>query len=133
MLYLDPGETTGWARFRRMRLIEAGEFAVTSTLMFDHLITHKHPQLMVMENYKVYGHRAQQHIGSEVPTIQYVGVVKYLALVYGVPLVLQMAFQAKSFVKDERLMELGLWHESKHARDAIRHGVYYLMFGKPAT
>jgi hypothetical protein len=40
-----------------------------------------------------------------------------------------MASQGKRFAKDERLRNLGLWHTSKHARDAIRHGVYYYMFG----
>jgi len=128
-LSVDPGETTGWAVFDGQRLEAAGEFHVDSPLLFDHLISHKRPQVMVVENYRVYGHRAQQHIGSEVPTIQYVGQLKYLAAAYNLPIVLQMAYQAKSFAKDQRLIDLGMWHASKHARDAIRHGVYFLMFG----
>lgn len=130
MLALDPGETTGWALFVGHRLVKAGEFKVTSSLLFDHLLLHEKPQQLVIENYKVYAHRAAQHIGSEVPTIQYIGMLKYLAAVYDIPLTLQMAFQAKKFVTDNRLVDLGLWHTSKHARDAIRHGVYWILFGR---
>lgn len=132
-LCLDPGETTGWALFKGPRLVEAGEFRVTSPLLFDHLVGQQRPGVIVCENYKVYGHRAQQHIGSEVPTIRYIGYIQFVAAAHNLPLVFQMAYQAKGFVKDQRLIQLGLWHESKHARDAIRHGVYWLMFGKTAS
>jgi hypothetical protein len=119
--------------FEDCELKGAGDFFVDSPLQFEHLIDKWRPDLIVMENYRVYGHRAQQHIGSEVPTIQYIGAIKYLALARNIPIVLQMAFQGKAFAKDDRLQKLGLWHTSKHARDAIRHGIYYYMFGKPAS
>lgn len=42
---------------------------------------------------------------------------------------MQMAAQAKGFVDDDKLKAWGFWIKGKkHARDAIRHGVYYLLF-----
>ena len=43
-----------------------------------------------------------------------------------------MAQQAKGFVTDAKLKEWGMWDIGhKHARDACRHCVYYLVSQKP--
>jgi hypothetical protein len=42
-----------------------------------------------------------------------------------------MASQAKAFVTDQKLKEWGFWKEGmRHSRDAIRHGLYFLLFYK---
>ena len=43
----------------------------------------------------------------------------------------QMASTAKTFATDKKLREWGFWERGmRHARDAIRHGCYFLLFYK---
>jgi hypothetical protein len=89
------------------------------------------PVRVVCENYRVYGHKTEQHAGSEVVTIQYIGVVKLACSMFHIPLVLQMAWQAKGFNTDAKLKEWGLYEVGKkHANDAIRHGCYWYLFSR---
>jgi hypothetical protein len=127
---VDPGETCGWATFDELELIAAGQFPVRNLEEFDLFVTRSRPDVMVIENYRVYASRAAQHVGSEVNTAQYIGILKFLASMYQVPVYLQMAHQAKGWVSDKRLHDLGLFQTgNRHANDAIRHGVYWLLFG----
>lgn len=131
LLAVDPGETVGWAVFDNLALAEAGQFSVINLEAFDAFLTAKRPDHMVIENYRVYASKAARHVGSEVNTAQYIGILKFLADMYQVPYTLQMAHQAKGWVSDARLHQLGLFQVGRrHANDAIRHGVYYLLFAK---
>ena len=58
--------------------------------------------------------------------------IKYMLYKRNIPYKLQMAQQAKGFVTDAKLKEWGMWDIGhKHARDACRHCVYYLVSQKP--
>jgi hypothetical protein len=130
-LSYDPGITTGWCLFRELDLLDAGQFAGLDFVHYQEMESRYKPAQVVCENYRVYAHRAAQHVGSDVPVAQILGVIKYVCLVTGTPLHLQMAFQAKGFVTDQRLRMLGLFREGQpHATDAIRHTVYWFLFGK---
>jgi hypothetical protein len=133
LLCLDPGDTTGYAVFDSGALVKAGQFRVTplSLAKFHTLFRHYKPDRIVAENYRVYQHKLKQHANSTVPTIQYVGAIKSFAQLLGIPVTWQWAFQAKGFGTDYRLRELGLYQANRrHANDAIRHGVYFYVFGK---
>lgn len=131
VLAIDPGETTGWATFEACDLTQAGQFPVNDLEAFDTFVTDHRPDVMVIENYRVYASRAAQHVGSEVNTAQYIGILKFLGGMYQIPIALQMAHQAKGWVSDARLHQLGLFQTGhRHANDAVRHGVYWLLFGK---
>jgi hypothetical protein len=94
------------------------------------LVTGIAPDHIVMEDYKVYAHRAAQHVGSQVTTVQYIGVFKLAAEQLMIPMTLQMAHLAKTFASDDKLQRFGLYQTAmKHANDSIRHGMYYLLFG----
>jgi hypothetical protein len=114
-------------------LKQAGQFKVddlnlTELVMF---VSGMAPSRLVMENYRVYGHRAQQHVGSEVVTVQYIGIFKLVAEQLHIPVILQMAWQAKGFATDSKLKTWGIYQVAhKHANDAIRHGVYFYLFSK---
>lgn len=58
-----------------------------------------------------------------------IGVLDFLCRMYGVPFKLQTPADAKSFVSNQRLRDLELWHRggAGHANDALRHGVLYLI------
>jgi hypothetical protein len=131
LLCLDPGETTGWAIFRYGHLTGAGQFAVTNLRIFESLIDRFQPDQLVVENYRVYPWLVKQHSWAEVPTLRYIGAILLLAEQRRIPVHLQMAQLAKGFCKDSKLKEWGLYKPSRrHANDAIRHGCYWLLFGK---
>jgi hypothetical protein len=128
----------GWAEFLD------GEFSVSGQMVLGtdghkELWTFLHDRVgffrrrgfrptMLAENYRVYGHRSEQHIGSEVVTIQYLGVIKLFGGLSEIPVVLQTAAQAKAFQTDEMLKLWGLYQTNRrHANDAVRHGCYYLL------
>jgi hypothetical protein len=57
------------------------------------------------------------------------GAIEYIAFDQELQLHKQMANLAKGFVTDKKLHDWGLYQIGKqHARDAIRHAVYYLLF-----
>jgi hypothetical protein len=131
VLAVDPGETVGWALFQDLELTNVGQFPIGPLEDLDYFVTEQRPDVMVVENYRIYASRAAQHVGSEVNTAQYVGILKFIGSIYQIPVTLQMAHQAKGWVSDKRLRDLGLFQTGKrHANDAIRHGVYWLLFGK---
>jgi hypothetical protein len=85
--------------------------------------------LILFEEYRVRGNKFKEHVGSEVVTIQNIGAVKVVADELAVPLAKQSAGMAKGFATDAKLRRWGLWQTNqRHANDAVRHGVYYLLF-----
>ncbi|MNO70446.1 hypothetical protein D3C76_613280 [compost metagenome] len=134
LLSLDPGETTGWSVFIDGKLHEAGQ-AKTFTggwQEIDDLFDYVRPTMVIYENYRVYEHKLSRHANSEVYTLRLVGVIEYLCEVkYKIPYYNQMAHQAKGFVSDEKLKAWNMYQTGqKHARDSIRHGIYFLLFDK---
>lgn len=88
--------------------------------------------MVIYENYRVYAHKLERHSNSEVYTLRLVGVIEYLCDVkHKIPYYNQMAQQAKGFVTDDKLKKWGYYRQGlRHARDAIRHGCYFLLFDK---
>lgn len=134
LLSLDPGETTGWAMYEDGKLADAGQLDTkpdrfihtVPEFMVDMLPTH-----IVMENYKVYGHKLTDHSWSALHTPQLIGSIKMLANMSNIGVSLQMASQAKGFCTDDKLKKWGMYVKNlKHARDAVRHGCYFLLFNK---
>lgn len=134
LLCLDPGHTTGWCIFENGELTAAGQ-ALTQAegwKCIDALFDDTQPTMVIFENYRVYAHKLERHSNSEVYTLRLVGVIEYLCdIKLGIPRYNQMAHQAKGFVTDDKLKAWGLYKSGlKHARDAIRHGIYFLLFDK---
>jgi hypothetical protein len=135
ILAFDPGHTTGWAAFENADLIASGEIDTTS---IGHciesampLFIQYTPKYVVMEDYRIYKWRQKQHVGSEVLTIQIIGCLQTLAIQDFVPYVIKQPAQiAKGFCTDAKLKEWEMYQPgARHARDAIRHGCYFIMFG----
>lgn len=134
LLVLDPGETTGWCLYIDGKLHDQGQ-ASTYALGWHEiheLFEQTRPTMVLYENYRVYQHKLERHSNSEVYTIRLIGVIEYLCeVVWGIKHYNQMAHQAKGFVTDEKLKAWGYYVTGKrHARDAIRHGCYFLLFNK---
>lgn len=131
LLCLDPGETTGWALFIYGTLVDCGQISSKTEgwAEVEALFKETQPTEVVAENYRVYLHKLKQHTNSEVYTLRLIGVIDYLCWKLGIKLHYQMAATAKGFCKDSKLRQWGFWQEGeRHARDAIRHGCYYLLF-----
>jgi len=134
-LCFDPGHTTGWAVFKAHKLTAWDEIDTDDIAKATHeielLISEHDPETIVIEDYRVYKWRAKHHAGSDMLTTRVIGCIETLAIMCHIPhIVKQPAHIAKGFCKDVKLREWGYYHKgSKHARDAIRHGCYFLLFG----
>lgn len=134
LLSLDPGETTGWALFQNLELHSAGQIKEAPVMphVANYILTTR-PDIVVCEDYKVYHWKCAQHSWSNLFTPRLLGVIEHTCITADppIPLVFQMAGVVKGFCSDEKLKQ---WHYYKtsqpHARDAIRHGCYWLLFGK---
>jgi len=144
LLCLDPGETTGWALFENGLLTKCDQEKTVDT---DKLIWHNleklfyahKPTQVVCEDYRIYAHKLERHSNSQVMTLRLIGGIDLLCENndamrdagfgwFSIPIHYQMAAQAKGFITDDRLKDWGMWQEGmKHSRDAIRHGLYYLV------
>lgn len=135
VLAFDPGHTTGWALFKCATLADSGEIDTTSIpavlMNAGSLIVEHKPWIVVMEDYRVYKWRAKHHVGSELLTVQVIGAIHMLCIQNHVTDIIKQPAQiAKGFCTDKKLKEWGFYVAGeRHARDAIRHGCYYTLFG----
>jgi len=145
LICFDPGETTGYAIFHDADLFEAGQLDTYNLQdqaknIYGFIARHfedrnlyptfpANPQV-VYEDYKVYGHKRNQHVGNELHTAKLIGIIEAACQMMDIPTHKQMAATAKPFCTDAKLKEWGFWQTAeRHANDAIRHGAYYLLFG----
>lgn len=140
LLSLDPGETTGFAVWRsdpdKIVLERCGQLDSRTIDKFNgealHYAIFGGVDHVVYERYSVYAHKAQQHVHSDVPTLRVIGSIETLCAQLGLSNSQQTAQVAKGFCTDDFLKRMYLWVKGmKHARDAIRHGAYFMFFGPP--
>lgn len=133
LLAVDPGETTGWALFANLDLVDCGQIPtkLDPAGELEKLLDKTQPLVVVAEDYRIYKWKAKQHTGSDLFTPRLLGALDLLCHQRGIPLYLQMAQLAKVFCTDDKLKHWGFYKKGqRHARDAIRHGCYWLVFGK---
>lgn len=138
-LSLDPGHTTGYAVWKcdvqGASLLEAGQVTTwtKNDMSMDAFIAilDKHPpHEVVFETYQIYEWKSDDHSWSQIPTVQIIGAMKMLFIQRGIKYVSQTAQVAKQFCTDEKLEQWGFYTKGlRHARDAIRHGCYRILFG----
>lgn len=129
LLAIDPGGTTGYAIFRDLELTKTGQCIGTHTNMRK-LIEIVEPDVVVCEDYLIYAWAMKTHKWSRVPTLRLIGGIEFKCEELGLPLHFENAQPVKGFVTDKRLKEWNYYKEGlPHARDSIRHGCYYLIFG----
>lgn len=142
LLCLDPGKASGVALLDTtglqtdntddVTIVESGELApaeLNTWLMrqFARAVEDKAALEAVCEDFII---TTQTGKNSAAPwSLKKIGVLEFLCEMYGVPLTLQTPAAAKSFVSNQRLRNLGLWHKggAGHANDALRHGALYLV------
>jgi len=142
LLCLDPGKTSGCAILDTSELQEnqSGEVKILMTgelspeelddwliESFSSALADKAGFETVCEDFII---TPQTGKNSAAPwSLKKIGVLEFLGRRYNVPVTLQTPAAAKSFVSNDRLRALGLWHKggAGHANDALRHGVLYLV------
>lgn len=146
IMALDPGGTTGWARFDpNNTAIYCGQLCGAHQLeLYDFLRSvlgnAKHsafqqntPMQIVCESFQFRQFTGFDKSKVELDSVEYIGVVKLFSQSYGVPVQFQTASLAKHFVSDEKLKRMD-WYKPTaglvHARDALRHIIYYLVVTK---
>ena len=137
VLCFDPGETSGWALFEHCDLMAWGQITTKTPLQatqnFQAVIRQCQPQWVVIEDYRVYKNKVQEHANLDLVTPRNIGTIETLCTLHDplMPITKQMASVAKQFAYDRRLTNWGFNpKQAKHARDAVRHGCYFLTFSK---
>lgn len=138
VLALDPGETTGWAAFQSedgkyFKLFAEGQIKTwpmqDAVDQLQKLLDQVKPDHLVHELYAVYEWKSQDHSWSRMPTVRVIGCIETLCIQQNIPFSSQTAQIAKTFCTDDKLKTWNFYIKGqRHARDAIRHGCYYLMF-----
>lgn len=135
---LDPGETTGACYFlgpdiQDARQIATKEMPLAAVAVREYIQDmfggHGPLDAVVIEEYRVYSWKAEDHSWQSMHTSRLIGAVQLICHDKGVPLFQQSAQNAKGFCTDDKLQAWGLWQKGeRHARDAIRHAVYHMLF-----
>lgn len=133
ILCFDPGHTTGYAVFHGVSLIESGQLDTDdmerAPAIIRDLFFRVKPTVVICEDYRVYKWRQEHHVGSQMLTTRVIGCIETLCAFDFIPVVKHMAVVAKRFVTDDKLHAWDMYQKGqRHARDAIRHGCYYLLF-----
>lgn len=124
ILAIDPGETTGYVIAEADGLDYdikiSGQFPNWRQL--EALITYWIPEVIVYEAFYLSSQIAKYKTRSTMPTVEVIGVLKYLAWKHTTSLVRQAA-SAKELVTLPRYIA-GV--SGPHARDALKHLIAYL-------
>lgn len=90
-----------------------------------------HDFKVLIENYTIKSTTIAANLNKELLTAKVIGVIEWTCRKNGVEYTYQPAGIGKAFFDTQRLKEMDLWVVGKqHARDAIRHGMWHLTFGK---
>lgn len=142
---IDPGETSGFVRGFVVstpgcdldapdgifRVDGHGQWRGMDELRYLETFLFKPGYVIVAEDYRVYPHKASEHIGSPVYTARELGRVEWLAYIHECVLIQQSASMAKQRWTNHRLRNHfpRLWEQTTnqgHIRDAARHLFAYL-------
>lgn len=138
LLSLDPGETTGFSVFTCYppKMTHQGQI-ICSPLEkgideIGRLILEHKPTFLVYENYLVYSWKSQDHSWAALHTPNLIGCIQMHCHQQKIRKATQMAQHPKQFVTDDKLREWGYYIKGKkHARDALRHACFFLLFTFP--
>lgn len=123
-LAIDPGETSGWASFKKDGTpIDFGQ--VRQRLGVYDLLKEQQPKFLVVEDFELFPWKSKEQSFSQFETVRVIGAIEFWAWAKAVPIVLQ-----KPRIKPIAYKWAGLTpqknHSLSHGPDAYVHGVYYL-------
>jgi hypothetical protein len=87
------------------------------------------PDMVVYEDFRIYDWKAASLSWNTLHTPRLIGAIQTLTFQRAIKVFTQMAQQPKGFVTDAKLEQWGYYKKGqRHARDAVRHACYYLLF-----
>ncbi len=138
LLAVDPGKTVGFAWFnynveeQEVDLIKAEQLHWKEFLdyLYNEIKNDSNFDLMY-ESYRIRTTTISANLNKELLTVKIIGVIEWMCRQYDIEFESQPAGIGNQFFDKKRLKNLEMWTVGKvHARDATRHGLYYLTFGK---
>lgn len=99
------------------------------------------PDVIVIESYRLFGHKSKQQIGSQLETPQLIGYLEMVAYELNTPVFFQDP-STKSRHADDILARTGVIEKrgqyyyykgvitNLHQRDALRHLIYFYKYGR---
>lgn len=100
------------------------------------LIEQTLPDVVVVESYRLFGHKSKEQIGSQLETPQLIGYIEMICYDWMIPVVYQDP-STKQRHADDILVKIGVIEKKSnkfyykgeltnlHMRDALRHAMYY--------
>lgn len=119
LLCFDPGGTTGWAFFADGE-ITGGAFPTWERV--KEVVDAYQPTVILLESFHLRQNAASRLVGSSFPTIEVIGIIKYIAKELGIPCVVQTPPMRIGIHLKRWIPTLGT-----HSRDAAKHGIRYLI------
>lgn len=121
--------------------IRATDYATKHAYWFAHkeLIEKTFPDCIVIESYKLFGHKAKEQTGSSLETPQLIGYLEMVAYEFNIPVFFQDP-STKQRHTDDILVKTGVLETkgkkyyykgemvNRHKRDALRHDLYFRKF-----
>lgn len=135
ILAIDPGETTGCASCTAEGLLfsDLKVADIVDLLKLEQFVGWAmvgYPNCVcVVESFNLFPHKARAQIGSNFPSAEVIGVMKYFAQRWDRRLVFQTPAQ-KEVIKDSMLKDcfhLEVLPTSPHIKDAMRHILFFTL------
>jgi len=123
LLAVDPGISSGYALYDGNKL----EFGVVELWHgLDALIDRFKPDVVIVENFRLFPHMAKSLANNTFLTVRVIGVVQYICELRGIKLIEQEPSVKMGYpIRKPREM-------AEHAKDSVQHIIHYLMqHGEP--
>jgi len=137
LLAIDPGQTVGWAWFELgdgeiKKVIADQDNWVDFLYSLKEIVENKECDFEVLiENYTIRTTTVAANLNKELLTAKVIGVIEWYCRLGGIKTTFQPAGIGNQFFDKKRLKDMDLWVVGKvHARDATRHGLWHITFGK---
>lgn len=126
LLCIDPGHGTGWATISKEGATLATGITRSRDELYEVLKEIPHTvEVVVMEDYMLFGHKVKQQSGSKLETVRVIGAVDSWAALRGIPVVLQPA-SILPIAKRWTGIKYSGAHKDGHHASALLHGYYYM-------
>jgi len=134
-LAIDPGKTVGFAWFNlnanNIEHVYGSQMDWINFLYSFREVSSTKDFEILIENYTVRTNTVAANLNKELLTAKIIGVIEWYCRLNDIDYQFQPAGIGNEFFDKQRLKEIGLWVVGKeHARDAIRHGMWHLVFGR---
>ena len=134
LICVDPGKISGLALIDfstgTPNIIEAVELSQQDACIWIRdKIESEGTSKVVCEDFIISNRTAKMKTSDTRHSLEIIGMIRYFCLLNKTPLILQTPVHMKKFFSGWSLKDFGLWVKggAGHKRDALRHGVVYLL------